>query len=104
MNRSSFGMLHLINISEVDKLIIAIKEERQMIQIEQTILSENILEYIANGSRLSIIIKGFRKELEKYIIINILEYTNWNKSRAARILKINYKTLYYKIKKYSFRK
>ena len=102
MNRSSFGMLHLINISEVDKLIIAIKEERQMIQIEQTILSENILEYIANGSTLSIIIKGFRKELEKYIIINILEYTNWNKARAARILKINYKTLYYKIKKYSF--
>jgi len=45
MNRSSFGILHLINISEVDKLIIAIKEERQMIQIEQTILSENIFHY-----------------------------------------------------------
>jgi DNA-binding NtrC family response regulator len=30
----------------------------------------------------------------------VLKRTNWNKAKAARLLKINYKTLYLKIKEY----
>jgi len=38
--------------------------------------------------------------MERRIIFEILERTSWNKAEAARLLKINYKTLYLKIKEY----
>jgi transcriptional regulator with PAS, ATPase and Fis domain len=94
-------MSHLINTSEVDELISSIKGEKQITQIKHIILSENILEYITNISTFPIFIQDFVNELERYILINILEYTNLNKSKAAKILKINYKTLYYKMKKFN---
>jgi len=39
--------------------------------------------------------------MEKEHITRVLEYTNWNKTRAARILGINRKTLLEKRKKYN---
>ena len=40
------------------------------------------------------------KDTEREIILETLKRTNWNKAEAARLLKINYKTLYLKIKEY----
>ncbi|MEA1968700.1 MAG: sigma-54 dependent transcriptional regulator [Thermodesulfobacteriota bacterium] len=39
--------------------------------------------------------------VEHEIILYVLERTSWNRSKAARILKISYKTLLYKIKELS---
>jgi DNA-binding NtrC family response regulator len=41
--------------------------------------------------------KNVKDRAEKRIISYVLEQTNWNKSPAAKILKISYKTLLYKI-------
>lgn len=37
-------------------------------------------------------------EAEREVILNVLQQTNWNQTRAAKILKISYKTLLYKMK------
>ena len=36
--------------------------------------------------------------VEKEVISYVLENTGWNRTKAAKILKISYKTLLYKIK------
>ncbi len=38
------------------------------------------------------------REAERKAILSVLETTRWNRSQAARILKISYKALLYKIK------
>ena len=45
-------------------------------------------------------VSRFSKDTERRIILDVLKKTNWNKAKAARLLKINYKTLYLKIKEY----
>jgi len=45
-------------------------------------------------------VSRFSKDTERRIILEVLKKTNWNKAKAARLLKINYKTLYLKIKEY----
>lgn len=46
------------------------------------------------------IVNQLSQETERRIILEVLKRTNWNKAEAARLLKINYKTLYLKIKEY----
>jgi transcriptional regulator of acetoin/glycerol metabolism len=43
-------------------------------------------------------------DVERAHIIRVLESCNWNRSMAARILKIDRITLYNKIKRYGFKK
>jgi two-component system response regulator AtoC len=38
------------------------------------------------------------RDLEQKIILSVLHDNNWNRKRAAQILKISYRTLFYKIK------
>jgi len=52
------------------------------------------------GFSLKKIINQLSQETERRIILDVLKKTNWNKAEAARLLKINYKTLYLKIKEY----
>lgn len=52
------------------------------------------------GFSLKKIIKQLSQETERRIILKVLKKTNWNKAKAARLLKVNYKTLYLKIKEY----
>ena len=99
--KSIYNNFTLINISEVNELISSIKENKYTVKISDTINYDIIFESLSSGSQLSTIIQEITSQIEKYIIINILEYASWNKSEAARVLKINYKTLYYKMKKYS---
>lgn len=55
---------------------------------------------LAKGLSLKEMINRFSKDTERGIILEVLKRTNWNKAEAARLLKINYKTLYLKIKEY----
>jgi DNA-binding NtrC family response regulator len=43
-------------------------------------------------------------EVERAHILHVLEFCDWNQTRAAKILAIDRVTLYNKIKKYGFRK
>jgi DNA-binding NtrC family response regulator len=43
------------------------------------------------------------RDAERRIILEMLKKTNWNKAEAARLLKMNYKTLYLKIKEFKLR-
>jgi DNA-binding NtrC family response regulator len=54
------------------------------------------------GSELSLkdIVKKGVSNIEKHVIMEILKRTGGNKSKAARILKIDYKTMHYKVKEY----
>ena len=101
--KSIYNNFTLINTSEVNELISSIKGNKYIVKISDTINYDIIFESLSSGSQLSTIIQEITSQIEKYIIINILEYACWNKSEAARVLKINYKTLYYKMKKYSIR-
>jgi transcriptional regulator of acetoin/glycerol metabolism len=44
------------------------------------------------------------EEMEKEHIIEVLHQTNWNRSKTARILGIDRKTLYDKMKRYEINK
>ncbi len=45
-------------------------------------------------------LKETAQQAEKEIIVRTLEKNNWNKAKTAKVLKIDYKTLYNKIKQY----
>jgi len=98
---SIYSDFYFINTLEVNGLISSIRDDEPVVKIGNAIHYNSIFEFISNGFGLSGVVQETTNQLEKYIIINILEHTGWNKSKTARILKINYKTLYYKMKKYS---
>ncbi|OFW53833.1 MAG: Fis family transcriptional regulator [Actinobacteria bacterium RBG_13_35_12] len=56
---------------------------------------------LAEGISLKEMINRFSKDSERRIILEVLKRTYWNKTKAAKLLKINYKTLYLKIKEYN---
>lgn len=53
---------------------------------------------IENGLSLKDISKQAREEVERDVIVNVLNETNWNRVKTAHILKVDYKTLRQKIK------
>jgi len=101
VNPRLYNTAYLINPSAVDDLVVALERSEYISNIDHTIQSNSIFKILRDGSGLTEIVQEFTNQIEKYIIIKILEFTSGNKSMAARILKINYKTLYYKIKMYS---
>ena len=101
MNMPACNTWHFINTSGVEGLISSLKGERGALHVEQVIRYDLVMKALNDGVTLDAIIQKIICQLERYIIANILIFTEGNKSEAARVLKINYKTLYYKIKKYS---
>jgi transcriptional regulator with PAS, ATPase and Fis domain len=101
VNTSPHDRTYLINLSAVDDIIVSLKRNRDILDMDNVIQLNSIFENLRNGSSLPEIKQEFTKQIEKYIIIRILEFANGNKSKTARILKIDYKTLYYKTKMYS---
>ncbi len=60
---------------------------------------------IDNYDELSLkdIVKNNKRKTEIDAIMNVLKRTGGNKSKAARMLKIDYKTMHYKIKEYGIK-
>ncbi len=92
---------HFVDTSALGGLINASQETLQPLEIARAIRLEVILEAINNGVTLSQIVQNVISQLEKYMIDHILQSTNGNKLYTACFLKINRKTLYRKLKKYS---
>jgi len=55
---------------------------------------------LTEGLSLKKIISRLSKDTERGMILEVLKRTKGNKAETARLLKINYKTLYLKIKEY----
>lgn len=55
---------------------------------------------IDNGFSLKCILRKGIKDIEMTVIKDVLKQTRSNKSKAAKLLKIDYKTIHYKIKEY----
>jgi len=53
-----------------------------------------------NSFNLKEIGKKAAQEAEKEIIQTTLQHTHWNRKRAAKLLKVSYKALLYKIQQY----
>ena len=51
-----------------------------------------------NGAEKPPSLRSLRVEAEIYAISRTLEYTGWNRKRAASLLKISYRGLLYKIR------
>lgn len=101
MNLPTCSTWQFIDTSGAEDLLRSLKGERAALHVEHVIQFDAVLEALNDGALLSTIVQKATRQLERYIIVNVLAFTDGNKSEAARVLKINYKTLYYKIKKYS---
>jgi two-component system response regulator AtoC len=53
-----------------------------------------------NGSGLKSLLQSVKGEAEKSAIATALEQTRWNRKAAARLLRVSYRTLLYKIQQY----
>ena len=96
------------NVREVEN---AVKHALLMVSDgEKTILPKHLPESIRESSSVSQPVgdgslrtasKGAAQKVERELILKTLKETNWNKRRASRILKIDYKTLFNKLKEHS---
>ena len=77
-----------------------IKENKAETGPIPALLSEKDKNDFPDDFSLKNIINQLSRDTERRIILKVLERTNWNKAEAARLLKINYKTLYLKVREY----
>ena len=71
-----------------------------MLEVGQGLRVDVALKALSDGISLAEILRQAVWQLEKHLIARALESTNGNKAQAARLLKIDYKTLYRKMHKY----
>lgn len=57
----------------------------------------------AGSDSLKALVQNVKLEAEKNAIAAALERTGWNRKAAARLLKVSYRTLLYKIEQYQMR-
>jgi len=64
------------------------------------------LEYDAESEEFSLktVVKGIVEKVERHVMEDVLSRSGGNKSKAARILQIDYKTMHYKLKEYGLGK
>lgn len=58
---------------------------------------------LAEGCSLKAVRQSAAEEVERRVIRQVLRQTKGNKSQAAKLLKIDYKTVYSKMKQYGIR-
>jgi DNA-binding NtrC family response regulator len=62
--------------------------------------SAKYIDVTAQPESLKSLIENVKTEAEKNAIAAALEKTGWNRKAAARLLKVSYRTLLYKIERY----
>ena len=95
------------NVRELRNVI-----ESTILMADDTILPFHLPSKIQNEGLRKTKLKGAlkdvsnlaKKKVEKEFIINVLNEVEWNKSKAARALDVDYKTLYNKIKEFNIKR
>ncbi|GAI91435.1 unnamed protein product, partial [marine sediment metagenome] len=92
------------NIRELENTM-----ERAIILAKKPLIKEEDLSLpsgdIASLDKMSFsLVSKSLREVERSLLVTVLEETNWNLSKAAQILKISRTTLYSKIKKHGLAK
>ena len=86
-----------------DELIVFLHEYASGSDPEKLIMKLNPPKHLENLN-FKKYVKNLMEYVEKIIIKETLEKVGWDRKKACDILKLNYKTLSYKIKKYGLRK
>jgi DNA-binding NtrC family response regulator len=90
-----------IHTRAVADLVHAIEGQQPTLNIERVIDMQQAVQTLHGGTSLSLIVQDVMAELEQHLIHHVLILTQGNKSETARRLRIDYKTLYRKLQKYS---
>ncbi len=91
----------MIQTCAVEDLVQAIEGNLPDLNMARVIDLPQAVEALGCGTSLAMIVEDVIEELEQHLIQRILILTDGNKSEAARRLRIDYKTLYRKLQKYS---
>jgi DNA-binding protein Fis len=100
MNTSGPDGQCFVNVDALDGLLKALEGKKHELRVENEIRFDVALSALYRGFSLTEIMRQAIWQLEKSVITQVLASTNGNKAQAARILKIDYKTLYRKMHKY----
>ena len=86
------------NIRQLENLIkryVILESEES---VAASLLGDDRLIRTDGGTSLKTLTKSATRELERKIILSVLYHNNWNRKRAAEVLSISYRTLFYKLK------
>jgi DNA-binding NtrC family response regulator len=97
---SRFEAHNLIKPEAFGEFLRALEDKKRMLEVGQGLRVDVALKALSEGISLTEILRQAVWQLEKHLIAIVLESTNGNKAQAARLLKIDYKTLYRKMHKY----
>ncbi len=100
MSSFRFGTQTLIDDSALESWMQALEGEVEALEIGDKVKMEVAIKALNNGSSLTEITQQAIWQLERLLIAHVLNVTEGNKLAAARLLKIDYKTLYRKLYKY----
>lgn len=91
----------MINASAIEDIVRALEGGPQTLNIAYTIHFSLAVQALRDGASLAEIVQRTIGQLEQHIIHRVLVSVQGNKSEAARMLRIDYKTLYRKMRKYA---
>jgi DNA-binding NtrC family response regulator len=97
---STYCIQNFVAIPTAEELLRLFKRERHEARLEADVRLEAALQALQDGQSFVDIIQTAVWQLEKGVIEQILHSTQGNKAETARILKVDYKTLYRKINRY----
>jgi DNA-binding protein Fis len=100
VNFVEWNIQSFLDAATAKELLEALKGKKEIVQLETKIRLQHALQALQNGISLSEITQQATEQLERYLIVQILEYTQGNKAETARILQVDYKTLYRKMYRY----
>lgn len=91
---------NFISISAVREFVKTLAGNAQELKVGREIQFDAVLKALRDGYSLGEIRQEVINQLEKQIITQVIIATQGNKAAAARLLRVDYKTLYRKIHKY----
>ena len=91
---------NFISISAVGEFVTTLAGNVQALNVGYEIQFDAVLNAVLEGYSMSEIRQEVVNQLERQIIRQVIIATRGNKAEAARLLSIDYKTLYRKIHKY----
>src|SRR5262245_27380106 len=100
MSLPTLDRRNFVSISAMGEFVKTLAGNVQELKVGREIQFDVVLKALQDGYSLAEIKQEVINQLERQIITHVIIATNGNKSAAARLLHIDYKTLYRKIYKY----